>query len=256
MRYFRVVSIGVLMHLKQLSRSPLDLLLDLSTPLLYATLAIYLFRAGDTPISLIAAAIGAGLMGVWSIVLGHCGSALQTQRWQGTLEHLVITPAPRLAVYAPITIAAAIIGLYSMLATLLWARLLFGIPIRIESPIWFVAAVAVLTLALAMIGLLMASTFILIRNANAFVNMLAFPVWLLSGMLIPVTALPHWAELLSRVLPTTAGTRAVQVAARGGDVLVPLLVCAALGLACLVLSSFTIWRVERLARVHAKLALA
>ena len=41
-----------------------------------------------------------------------------------------------------------------------------------------------------MFGLLLASTFVLLRNANALANTLEYPIWLLSGMLVPITVLP------------------------------------------------------------------
>ena len=46
-------------------------------------------RAG----TLLYAALGAGLMGIWSTTLFGSGGVIQWQRWQGTLELVVAAPA-------------------------------------------------------------------------------------------------------------------------------------------------------------------
>ena len=66
MRTLLMIAIGALLHAKQLSRSPFEIATALIIPVVQATLAVYLFRAGGEPGRLLEAAVGAGLMGVWS----------------------------------------------------------------------------------------------------------------------------------------------------------------------------------------------
>jgi hypothetical protein len=66
-----------------------------------------------------------------------------------------------------------------------------------------IANVAVYVVApppLGMLGLVMASTFVLYRQATAFSNLLEYPVWLVSGLLIPISLLPGWVEPISWLL--------------------------------------------------------
>ena len=72
-------------------------------------------------------------------------------------------------------------------------------------------------LSLGMLGLLLASTFVLYRNANAFSNLLEYPVWLATGLLVPLTLLPGWVEPIAWVLSPTWGMRAIREAAFGGN---------------------------------------
>ena len=69
-------------------------------------------------------------MGIWSTTLFGSGSAIQWQRWQGTLEILIAAPAPFLLVLVPLTLATSSIGLYSICATLAWGRIFFGVPLH------------------------------------------------------------------------------------------------------------------------------
>ena len=110
------------------------------------------------PGSLLYVAIGAGMMGIWSSTLFGSGGAIQWQRWQGTLELLVAAPMPIAWVLLPVTTAMATVGLYSMAATLLWGRILFGIDVHIAHPWQFALSVPVTVLAIGMMGFLLSVT--------------------------------------------------------------------------------------------------
>ncbi len=251
-----MLAVATLLHAKHLSRSPLEITIALLVPVVQATLAVYLFRAAAERHGLLAAAVGAGLMGVWSSVLFGSGGAIQNQRWYGTLEMIMLAPRPPALVILPITFATAVTGTYAMIATLLWGRLLYGIRLDFADPVGFAVAAPGCVLGLGMFGLLLASTFVLLRNANALANTMEYPIWLVSGMLVPITVLPGWTGPVAAVLPTTWGARAVREAATGGPVWPSLATCLAISLGCLVLGAFAMTYVERRARTTATLALA
>ncbi|GAA2691065.1 ABC transporter permease [Actinoplanes palleronii] len=252
----RTLGIGTLMHAKHLSRSSFEIALALIIPLVQATLAVYLFRAGDEPHRLLEAAVGAGLMGVWSSVLFGSGGAIQNQRWQGTLEMIMLAPRRPVLVVLPITAATALTGTYALLATLLWGRLIYGIRLDFAHPLRFLAAALACVAGLGMFGLLLASTFVLIRNANALANPLDYPIWLLSGMLVPISVLPSWTAPIAAVLPTTWGARALREATSGGPVWPSIGICLAISTACLILGAFLLTSFERRARAAGTLALS
>jgi ABC-2 type transport system permease protein len=110
---------------------------------------------------------------------------------------------------------------------------------------------------LGMLGLLLASTFVLLPNANALANALDYPVWLLSGVLVAITALPVWAGRVADLLPTTWGARAVRAAISGeGGVWGPVGICLGLGAAAMMLGFVVMDIVERRARRAATLTLS
>jgi ABC-2 type transport system permease protein len=74
-------------------------------------------------------------------------------------------------------------------------------------------------------------------------------------MLIPLSVLPAWVGPIAWVLAPTWGMRAVRHAAIGGDVAVPLLVCAALSIAYAAIAAVLLHYFERLARDRASLSL-
>jgi ABC-2 type transport system permease protein len=122
-----------------------------------------------------------------------------------------------LLILFPLTIATATIGLYSLTGTLVWGRVVFGIPLTLVHPFWFVITIPVTIIALGALGLVIGSSFILYRNANALANMLEFPVWIVTGAIVPLSLLPGWVHYLSWVLAPTWGFRAIRAAALGGN---------------------------------------
>ena len=155
----------------------------------------------------------------------------------------------------PLTIATATTGLYAVVATLFWGWALFDVPLELEHPWLFALALPATTIGLGLLGLVLASTFVLYRHASAFSNLLEYPVWLVSGLLVPVALLPAWAEPVSWVLAPTWGVKAVRESALGGEPGLAIAMCALLSLAYLGLGTLTMANFERLARKRATLAL-
>jgi ABC-2 type transport system permease protein len=183
------------------------------------------------------------------------GGAIQWQRWQGTLELMVGAPPPFVAVLLPLTVATATLGLYSILATLVWGRIFFGAPLDFAHPLQLAIALPTTILSLGMLGLLLASTFVLYRHANAFSNLLEYPVWLITGLLVPLSLLPGWVGPLAWILSPTWGMRAIRDAAFGGDAWPEIALCAGLGVVYVLLGALALRNFERLARDRATLSL-
>ena len=105
------------------------------------------------------------------------------------LELLVAAPVPFWAVLAPITIAISALGIYSLIASLLYTRLLFGVSLPIADWTAFMVAVPVSILSIGMLGFMLGAAFVRYRSAWAVGNLFEFPVWTICGLLIPITAL-------------------------------------------------------------------
>jgi ABC-2 type transport system permease protein len=251
----RLFWVGWKFHLKGLTLSSFFLLISIVQPLIFASIAYYMYEAGAREGTLLYVALGAGLMGMWSSTLFGSGGAIQWQRWQGTLELLIGAPPPFILTLLPLTLATASIGLYSIVATLLWGALLFDVPLSVEHPFLFALSLPTTTIALGLLGLVLASTFVLYRQASAFSNLLEYPIWLVSGLLVPISLLPGWVEPLSWVIAPTWGVRAIRDSALGGDPLFAIGMCVLLSVAYLVIGWFSMANFERLARKRATLSL-
>jgi len=251
-----MVWMGLVFRTRELSTSRWFMLGAVIQPVIFATIAFYLFRAGGQPGTLLYAALGAGMMGIWSSTLFGSGGALQWNRWQGTLELLIAAPAPFILVLLPLTLATSVTGAYALAATLLWGRLFFGVPLHFAHPAAFVLAIPDAVFSLGLMGLLMGSSFILYRNANALSNLLEYPVWIATGLLFPVALLPSWVGPISWLLAPTWGIEAIRHAALGGSVWFPMGMCAGVGVVYFVLAAAFLQIFERAARSRATLSLS
>jgi ABC-2 type transport system permease protein len=243
-------------QLKIRSRSAFDGLLSMVYPLFFATTIFLMYQAGSAGSSaLVSAAVGASVMGVWSATSTTAASSLQSERRQGTLELLVASPSPFALIIFPLTLSMATVGAYSMLATLLWGRFVFGIHVAVAQPVWFAVAVLVTVIAIGMLGFLLAVSSVRYRSAWALGNMLEMPVWLICGFLVPLSLLPSWLHPVAWVLAPTWGLEAIRATAEGRSAWGALGLCAALTVVYGALGSVVSgWLVDS-ARRDAKLAL-
>jgi ABC-2 type transport system permease protein len=255
-RNVRLLYFGWFLNLKMMMRSAFNGVLSIVWPMFFATTAFFMYRAGHDQHTLLFASLGASVMGIWSATSTSASSVLQRERRHGTLELLAAAPANFALVLLPISVAMTTVGLYSMVATLLWGHFVFGIEMRLVHPLLFVLAVPVTIASVGALGFLLSVACVRYRSAWALGNALEYPVWLICGFLVPLALLPGWVGPLSWVLAPTFGVRAIREAALGGTPLGDLLACAALGIAYFGIGVTLTDYVLRSARRRASLALS
>jgi ABC-2 type transport system permease protein len=243
------------LHLKMMATSAFDGLFQVVWPLFFATTAFLVYRQSANPDALVYAALGSAMMGIWSVIATTASNLLQRERWLGTLELLVAAPTRFALVLVPITSAMASLGVYSLVATLLWGWLLFGVTVPVVHPALFGVAVVVAIFSIALIGFLLSVIVVRYRTAWALGNLLEYPGWLICGFLVPLTLFPGWAGWIANALPPTWGMRAIRSAASGGTPYVDIALCLGLGLLYGVVGTLLSEGVLRSARRNATLSL-
>jgi ABC-2 type transport system permease protein len=254
-RTLRLVSVAWLLNVKQLMRSSFDSLLAILWPIFFATVAFFMFEAGGDPNALVYASLGAAVMGIWTATSVAAGSALQRERWYGTLELLVAAPTHFSLVLLPLAFATSAIGIYCMATTLLWGRFAFGIDLTFEQPLMLALAIPATILSIGALGFLMAVSFARYRTAWALGSLTEYPVWLICGFLVPLTLLPGWVHPISYVLAPTWGMRAIRESSTGGTPLPDIAMCFLLGSIYVGLGVLITESVLRSARRSASLSL-
>lgn len=255
-RALRVIRVGFVLQLKTMARSGFDVMQAIVTPIVYASIAFFLYRRGGGVETLLWVSLGAAFMGLWSSTLWGAGNTIQRQRSQQTLEFAIASPTPFLVSLIGTSLASSAVGLYSLVATLAWGRFLFGVPLELEHPLLFALALPAAVLSLGLLGIVLAATLILYRYAYALANMLEYPIWLAAGLLAPIALLPDWVHPFSYALAPTWGARAVRESVLGGSPLFAIAMCLALSAVYLVLGLFFVRNFEQLARKRATLALS
>jgi ABC-2 type transport system permease protein len=187
-----------------------------------------MYRAGGSPETLLYASLGSAVAGIWSMAAIDASGAINRQRFWGTLELLVAAPVRFAYVLLPMTIAIASVGIYCLATTLVWGRLVYGIPLPLAHPVGFALAVPATIVSVGVLGLALCMVLVRFRAAQHIGNSLEYPVWLASGLLFPIAVLPAWSHPISWCLATTWGMQALLHGALGGAVWRDLAMCALL----------------------------
>lgn len=254
-RRLRQQAVCYWLQLKILLFSPFEGFLAVIFPLMFATAALLVYRVEGDPDAMLYAGIGAAAMGIWTSQTVSASTLVQRERWGGTLELLVAAPTPFSMVLMPITFALATIGLYSVVATILWDWWVFDIALQVENWPLFVLSILAAAVTIALFGFLLSVTAVRYRTSWALGAALEYPGWLLCGFLVPLGVLPGALRLLSWALAPTWAVKAMRAAAAGRNPWLDLTVCLLVGAAYAVLAAYLGRRLIDSARRDATLAL-
>lgn len=186
--------------MRHLARDPFMLFSAIVQPFFIAVTMMYVLRPRPDfdPVFVV---VGAGLSGLWTVVLFDGNWSIGRERWQGTLELLVASPTPLLAVMAGKMIGSMLFALVSIVTTYLIGAWLFGYDISVRAPVGFLISFVLGIGSLWAIAMLFTPLGVLWRTASRFLNILEYPVYIFAGFLFPVLILPSWLLPISYALP-------------------------------------------------------
>ena len=104
-------------------------------------------------------------------------------------------------------------SIVAMGITFATGAIIYRLPLDIENPLGFTLGLALTVIALTCLGLVLGSLFVLSRNTGYVMNVANYPIYLLSGLTVPLTLLPLWIHPLSDVLAPTWGNLILNQAA-------------------------------------------
>lgn len=246
---------GVRVQLWRARHSPDDLQILFTTPF-FAIVLLGMTKAAGRDDLLAYALLAPVLMGLWAFSVGLAGQLLIEEKAGGTLELAISSPGWFMGVVLGRIASVTMLGLLPMIETYLIARILFGVDVHVSHPGAFMVAALATTFAMAGTSTLIAAWFVLARGGGMFANFLSYPVYILSGVMVPVSFLPDWIEPLSRVVFLTWGADLLRDSLQPGPVIhLPLRVVAVVGLGTLgllggqVLTRLALHRLRRLGTV-------
>lgn len=140
------------------------------------------------------------LITLWAMALEISGDIVDSDRGVGVLESVVASPAGFPVAVTGRVLAVTLLSSVAVVETGLVARLGFGVDLAVHHPLVAAATLAATALATAGTALLMAGLFVMARTARTFQNTMNFPVYLLAGVIVPISFLPAWIRPISRVL--------------------------------------------------------
>ena len=140
------------------------------------------------------ATLGAVLVCLWILHNQIGGNIIDMARQDGTFESLSATPTPLRGVVFGRVSGIVAIGLVLAPEAWLTTELVFGVAVQVPHPGLFALSLLLTLAGLAATANLVAAVFVLARAAIVFQNALTYPLFVLGGLVVPVSFLPGWLQ--------------------------------------------------------------
>lgn len=141
--------------------------------------------------------IGVLLTSFWSFTIWTCAGILQRERSEGTLAPCLISVRDFRLILVGKSLGASAMSVLIILATVGAVLAGFGRPLRLDHPGWLLVGMAALLLSGLALGVGLSSLFVLTRFGPQLSAALMYPVFLLGGLLTPLSTLPSGIRWLS-----------------------------------------------------------
>jgi ABC-2 type transport system permease protein len=221
--YLSVVLASTRMRLLTISRYPGQLLLDVFTPIVLASMPILLGRAtaGDGAEAAFAANTGTSnyvaymLLGsstfiIVSLAFWHMANWLRWEMETGTLEALYLSPTERIWVAAGTALYSIVRGIFAAVLAYLVGSLILGVdPFQGEILLAF-AFILVGAIPLYGMTLLFGAVVLKVKEANALISLMQWGVSFLMGVFFPITVFPSLLKIIALLFPPTWMTNGVR----------------------------------------------
>ncbi|TME81432.1 MAG: ABC transporter [Chloroflexi bacterium] len=132
----------------------------------------------------------------------------------GFLKEVLVAPIDRSAVAIGKTLGGATRAMIQGLLLLVLAPLI-GVALSVGSILGIVVLAFILAFALSALGVALAARMRSMQGFQVVMNFLMLPMFFLSGALFPLSGLPDWMTILTRLDPATYGMDALRRAVLG-----------------------------------------
>lgn len=154
--------------------------------------------------------LGVAFNGLAMTALEDGGNAIYEEESNGTWDVLALAPFNRFVWMFAKTLSALVTGFVDFFAVLLLGAVIFDVVPTLHGLVVALAGIALTLVALQGLGFFMAALGLRWKQPYALAFILSPVVVLLSGMMFPIAALPHWLQPVSNAIPLTHGLTIVR----------------------------------------------
>jgi ABC-2 type transport system permease protein len=160
--------------------------------------------------------IGFAFFDYMNVSLNSFDQGILQARQNGTLEALLVTETSLPVILMSSAVYPFVLMSFRTLVYMAWAAALFGF--RPTGANWLGAALVLAMSILAFIGMgiFSAAYLLLFKQSNPGKWMLMAISGVLGGLMYPVSILPHWLQVLARLLPITYSLEGLRAALLDG----------------------------------------
>jgi ABC-2 type transport system permease protein len=180
----------------------------------------------------------------YSSIFSVCQTT-DNEKQQGTMEHLLVSPANRFALYFGRGLIPILISLATASVGIVYAVVLFGVRIAPTAVPAVAVSVALTAFAMVGFGLLLGGVALYLRTSIILGNIFLFIGLLLSGVNFPSSQLPVALQIVGDGFPLTWGLAAVRASVAGdaSGAIAPLWLAVAISAAVSYGLAIALWKV-------------
>jgi ABC-2 type transport system permease protein len=150
----------------------------------------------------------------YSSIFSVCQTT-DNEKQMGTMEHLLVSPANRLALYFGRGLLPILFSIATVTVGIAYAVFLFGVHLAPSSIPSLAVSVVLTAFAMVGFGLLLGGVALYLRTSIILANIFLFIGLLLSGVNFPASQLPLVAQWIGYGFPLTWGLAAVRASVAG-----------------------------------------
>lgn len=212
----KVIFSSAIVHMKQaIARSMFRYCLFLN-PLCNAILLGLMYSNKSNQEFTLYAILGTSLSSFWTIICFSSAADINREKYLGTLPILFTSPSGFKKIIFGKLLGNSLWG-GAFLLNALFVMTLFNRFLAVKSFSFLVIVIVLAVLTFVSIGLLMCSAFTLSRSARLLMNLIEYPLLLITGMVFPLDFISQYVKWFSYALSPTWVMEAFKLAVYGGN---------------------------------------
>lgn len=146
--------------------------------------------------------VNVSVMNLWSSIVFSSLSDLTREKRMGVLGSNFASPVKFQWIYGGKVIANLILALWSFAVSYLIIQYVFDLNIVLPNVYTLITVYFLLLISFTTLSLFLSYFFLLNRQAIFWINVLEYPIYLLSGIATSIQKLPWFLQIISWLLPT------------------------------------------------------
>ena len=186
-------------------------------PVFFSILVTHL-HASDSPGAIVAkAGTAASLLSIWTVLVFTALVSIDTEKIDGTLAAQFVSPSSFavnlfVKVVGSLTVALMTVPLSFFVS----AAILYHVP-TFSHPMAALAGLGMFSITAMSFSMVIGALIALSRSTRVLMNVIEYPVFILSGIVIPISIMPEPIKLLSYFVPFSHTTELVRYGVSGGS---------------------------------------
>ena len=213
----RAILMSAKVQMKQSIARPMFRFCIFISPILSGILLGMIYQNRSVEDFMLYAFIGAGITTFWGSICFSSASDMDREKWLGTMPMIFTSPIGFENIIFGKILGNTLWGIFSFGLNMLTVKILFNKSIQFASFSYFILITILMIVSMIAVGFMMAGLFTLSRKISILMNVIDYPIIMLTGMVFPISIFPKFIQYVSYLLSPTWAMEGYKLAVQGGS---------------------------------------